>query len=73
MHRLVVVPSGIRDILHWISKRYNSPPIYITENGVDCPNESSMSVQEALNDTFRIDFYQGHIFISEYLCVLTLL
>ena len=54
--RLNVVPSGIHDLLHWLSDRYDYPPIYITENGVDVPGESQMTLEQALNDTFRVDF-----------------
>jgi len=58
---LYVVPYGMRYILNWIRNRYNSPPIYITENGVDVPGESSMPLDQALNDTFRIEFYETYI------------
>lgn len=30
---LYVVPWGIRKVLNYIAQRYNSPPIYVTENG----------------------------------------
>ena len=58
---LYVVPWGIYKILNWINIRYNSPPIYITENGVDVPGENNMSLNDALNDTFRINFYNQYI------------
>jgi len=58
---LFVVPEGIYNILKWISDRYDYPPIFITENGVDVPGESSMSLADALNDTFRVNFYSGYI------------
>eukprot|EP00456_Euglypha_rotunda_P021862 TRINITY_DN18626_c0_g1_i2.p1 TRINITY_DN18626_c0_g1~~TRINITY_DN18626_c0_g1_i2.p1 ORF type:complete len:193 (+),score=25.57 TRINITY_DN18626_c0_g1_i2:42-581(+) len=57
---LYVVPWGIRYMLNWIDKRYGHPAIYITENGVDVPNESQMTLDQALNDTFRIEFYQNY-------------
>lgn len=41
---LYVVPWGIRKLLVWIHQRYNGPDIYILENGVDCPNESALSL-----------------------------
>ena len=31
-----VVPWGCRKLLEWISDRYDSPDIYITENGFAC-------------------------------------
>jgi len=58
---LFVVPWGIRKMLHWIADRYQSPPIYVTENGVDVPGENDMPLAEALNDTFRVDFYREYI------------
>ncbi|KAL9646987.1 hypothetical protein ABK040_013843 [Willaertia magna] len=58
---LYVVPWGIRKILNWIDHRYNGIPIYITENGVDAPKESSLPVQTALNDTFRVDYLRSYI------------
>jgi len=57
---LFVVPYGIRYMLGWISKRYGHPAIYITENGVDVPGESNMTLDQALNDTFRVNFYQNY-------------
>jgi len=57
---LYVVPWGFRKILNWIWQRYNTP-IYVTENGVDVPNESSLPILVALNDTFRVNFYQSYL------------
>jgi Beta-glucosidase/6-phospho-beta-glucosidase/beta-galactosidase len=44
-----VVPSGIRGQLNGIAKRYNNPPVLITENGFSDTGE--------LNDTGRINYY----------------
>lgn len=30
---LYVVPWGIRKLINYVAKRYNNPPIYVTENG----------------------------------------
>jgi len=57
---LYVVPWGFRKMLNWIWQRYNTP-IYVTENGVDVPNESSLPILVALNDTFRVNFYQSYL------------
>jgi len=58
---LYVVPWGMRKILHWVADRYGNPPIYITENGVDVPNESSMPLPAVLHDQFRIDYYTQYL------------
>lgn len=56
---LNVVPQGMYGILLWLKKRYNSPPILITENGVSCPGESSLTIQEV-----------SFLFYSQYAIVL---
>ena len=43
------------------ARRYHPGEIYVTENGVDVPNENSLSLADALNDTFRVNFYQGYV------------
>lgn len=58
---LYVYPEGIRGILNWISKRYNSPTIYVFENGVSVPHENELPINQAIHDTFRVDFYKAYI------------
>ncbi|KAI5318963.1 hypothetical protein L3X38_038671 [Prunus dulcis] len=58
---LYVYPKGIHDLVLYIKEKYNDPIIYITENGVDESNDPRVSLQEALNDTNRIDFYYRHL------------
>ncbi|XP_058073483.1 beta-glucosidase 12-like isoform X1 [Magnolia sinica] len=58
---LYVYPPGIRDMLVYVKKRYNKPIIYITENGIDELNNSSLSLEEALQDEARIDYYHHHL------------
>ncbi|KAJ1437497.1 glycoside hydrolase superfamily [Ochromonadaceae sp. CCMP2298] len=36
-------------------------PIYITENGCDAPGEAQMSVAEALQDSFRVDYLSRYL------------
>lgn len=60
---LYVYPKGLRDLLLYITKKYNSPRIYITENGVDQIDTSTapLTIKEAQNDTFRIKYYHDHL------------
>ena len=39
----------------------DKPIIIVTENGCDVPFESSMNMSNALNDTFRINFYTEYL------------
>ncbi|NXH06054.1 LPH hydrolase, partial [Loxia leucoptera] len=52
---LKVTPFGFRKILRWINEEYNSPPIYVTENGV------SERGAFKFNDTWRMHYYRTYI------------
>ncbi|KAK1266618.1 Beta-glucosidase 12 [Acorus gramineus] len=58
---LFVYPKGIRSLLKYIKTEYNNPLIYITENGIDEVNNGTLSLQEALKDDTRIDYYHQHL------------
>lgn len=60
---LYVYPSGLRDFLNYTKIRYNNPTVLITENGIDELNNdtSILSSKEALNDTWRVDYYLKHL------------
>lgn len=58
---LKVVPWGFRKSLNWVKDRYDNPPILVTENGVSVPGESDAALEDALADTFRVDFYSQYI------------
>ncbi|XP_016171615.1 beta-glucosidase 12-like isoform X1 [Arachis ipaensis] len=55
---LYIYPRGIQDLLLYTKEKYNNPIVYITENGVDELNES---IEESLEDRFRIDFFTDHL------------
>ncbi|XP_045799885.1 beta-glucosidase 13-like [Trifolium pratense] len=59
---LYVYPKGIQDLLLYVKKMYNDPLIYITENGIDEFNDPTLSLEKALVDTYRIDYYHRHLF-----------
>ncbi len=53
-----IVPWGLRKLLHWIDRRYEHPPIVITENGCACDDKPEAG---QIHDERRIRF------LSEYL------
>ncbi|KAK9941264.1 hypothetical protein M0R45_017877 [Rubus argutus] len=59
---LYVYPRGIRDLLLYTKTKYNDPLIYITENGIDEFNDPKLPLEEALNDTQRVDYYYRHLY-----------
>ncbi|GAB4819714.1 hypothetical protein N2152v2_006760 [Parachlorella kessleri] len=57
---LYAMPEAMRGLLVWLDRRYNLP-IIITENGVSVPKEDSLPREEALCDTYRVDYYRDYI------------
>jgi beta-glucosidase/6-phospho-beta-glucosidase/beta-galactosidase len=53
-----VVPDGLREMLLWVSNRYNNPRILITENG---SAEYEPDLKAALDDEERRDFLEHHL------------
>ncbi|KAM1753108.1 hypothetical protein ACFX1T_005577 [Malus domestica] len=58
---LYIYPKGIHDLMLYTKRKYNDPAIYITENGVDEFTNSSLSLEQALNDTIRVNYYRDHL------------
>ncbi|XP_057834160.2 beta-glucosidase 12-like [Cryptomeria japonica] len=58
---LHVYPRGIRELLKYIKHRYENPLIFITENGIDEKNDDTLSLAQALNDTWRINYHSKHL------------
>ncbi|KAL5727179.1 beta-glucosidase [Ranunculus cassubicifolius] len=58
---LHVYPRGIYNLLLYTKQRYHNPTIYITENGIDEVNNSTLSLKEQLADHMRIDYYRRHL------------
>lgn len=67
-------PVGEESGLHWLRScpllfrkhltrlhRLYGKPIYITENGCPCPGEDQMTVDESVNDTYRIRYFESHL------------
>ncbi|KAK5995334.1 Beta-glucosidase 1B [Cladobotryum mycophilum] len=60
IHWLKSCPDLFRKHLARIYKLYGKP-IYITENGCPCPGEDQMTCEEAVNDPFRIRYFDSHL------------
>lgn len=54
-------PQGFQNLILWISKRYNYPPIIVTENGTSVKAEGDLPLEEILKDTFRQEYYRTYI------------
>ncbi|KAI5238039.1 beta-glucosidase [Aureobasidium subglaciale] len=57
---LRVTPVQFRKLLNWIWKRYHRT-IFVTENGCPCPGEHDMTLDQAVNDSFRIRYFGLYI------------
>ncbi|CAD6202616.1 unnamed protein product [Miscanthus lutarioriparius] len=58
---LYIVPSGMRELMNYVKERYNSPTVYITENGMDDGNSPFTSIQDALKDSKRIKYHNDYL------------
>ncbi|CAN1809439.1 Beta-glucosidase 11 [Linum perenne] len=52
-------PEGLRVLLEYTKETYMDPVIYITENGKQ--DNATQTLEEALKDESRIDFYNSHL------------
>lgn len=60
VHWLRSTPELFRKHLTRVYRTYGKP-IYITENGCPCPGEDRMTCEEAVNDTYRIQYFKDHL------------
>ena len=60
VHWLRSSPDLFRKHLTRVYNLYGKP-IYITENGCPCPGEDRMSCKEAVNDTYRVNYFKDHL------------
>ncbi|PFH60610.1 hypothetical protein XA68_10666 [Ophiocordyceps unilateralis] len=52
---------AFRHLLVWISRRYGRPKIYVTENGTSIKDESDLTRQQALDDEFRVRYFDDYV------------
>ncbi|CAL5873614.1 uncharacterized protein PFLUO_LOCUS7895 [Penicillium psychrofluorescens] len=60
VHWLRSTPDLFRKHLTRVYRKYGLP-IYVTENGCPCPEEDKMTRTEAVEDTYRIRYFQDHL------------
>jgi beta-glucosidase len=53
---LYIVPSGMRSLLNYVKDRYNSPPVYITENGKNTYKTWTIAATILLDDFILISY-----------------
>ncbi|PWA54602.1 glycoside hydrolase family 1 [Artemisia annua] len=58
---LYVVPWGLRRLLNHVTQKYNNPPIYITENGMDDEDNDTSPLHEMLDDKLRVAYFKGYL------------
>eukprot|EP00249_Psilotum_nudum_P032012 c47105_g1_i1 orf=277-1869(+) len=58
---LFVVPWGLQKELMWITERYNKPPIFVTENGMDQEDSQETPLDEFINDNMRVQFFRDYL------------
>ncbi len=54
-------PRGFHDLLVWLSRRYGNPKMYVTENGTSIKGENDLSVDDVVNDDFRVRYFDGYV------------
>ncbi|XP_038688539.1 beta-glucosidase 24-like [Tripterygium wilfordii] len=58
---IYIYPNGIRYLLNYTKDTYNVSLIYITENGIGEADNSSLTLNEALYDPWRKEYYRCHL------------
>ncbi|KAJ4969132.1 hypothetical protein NE237_015833 [Protea cynaroides] len=58
---LYIVPWGLRKLIKYVAERYQNPPIYITENGMDDEDDVSSPLHKMLDDKMRVGYFKGYL------------
>ncbi|OWM65481.1 hypothetical protein CDL15_Pgr009071 [Punica granatum] len=59
---IYIYPKGLGKLLTYTKRKYKSPKIYITENGISEAKNDSQPIHEALQDPHRIQFILQHLY-----------
>ena len=54
-------PNGFRDLILWLTKRYNTPKIMVTENGTSVKGENDLPLDKVTEDDFRVRYFDGYV------------
>nr|AUR53397.1 beta-glucosidase 1 [Abies balsamea] len=54
-------PAGLREVINYTKHRYSNPPIYITETGYGDFDNGTTPLEEALQDSGRVEYYSKHL------------
>jgi len=58
---LFATPGAFASTLTWLSRRYGSPEIWVTENGVSVPGEHEGRPPSVLRDAARVDYFDRYL------------
>ncbi|XP_066372271.1 beta-glucosidase 34-like isoform X2 [Miscanthus floridulus] len=58
---LYIVPGSMRSLMNYVKHRYNTPQVYITENGMDDSNSPFITLENALKDAKRIKYHNDYL------------
>ncbi|KAI5656822.1 hypothetical protein M9H77_25615 [Catharanthus roseus] len=58
---LNIYPQGMEKIVTYIKERYNSTPVFITENGFGELNDPSATIEDFLGDFERVEFMDKYL------------
>ncbi|PHU19228.1 Beta-glucosidase 16, partial [Capsicum chinense] len=61
MDWLFVYPQGMEKLVMYMKDRFNNTPIIITENGIAESDDSDFSLEDAINDTPRVEFMHSYL------------
>ncbi|XP_006343294.2 beta-glucosidase 46-like [Solanum tuberosum] len=58
---LFVYPQGMEKLVMYMKDRFNNTPVIITENGIAESDHPNSSLEDALNDTQRVEYMHNYL------------